>query len=90
VLLNIGFLAGPPVCVAGGDLLHGGSNRGGDVGGAGRRVGLVGDDPQHRALPTLQPDLRLVVNPGAGIPGPFGRTPLADAVVIGVRVTSKL
>jgi hypothetical protein len=34
---------------------------------------LVGDDRQHRALPTLQPDLRLVINPGAGIPGTFGR-----------------
>jgi porin len=39
---------------------------------------------------TLQPDAQLVLNPGAGIPGGFGRAPLADAVVVGVRVTIKL
>jgi porin len=39
---------------------------------------------------TLQPDLQLVINPGAGIPGTFGRAPLADAVVIGVRATIRL
>jgi porin len=38
---------------------------------------------------TLQPDVQIVVNPGAGVPGPFGRTPLADAVVIGMRATFK-
>ncbi len=38
---------------------------------------------------TLQPDIQLVINPGAGIPGPFARTPLADAVEIGVRATVK-
>lgn len=39
---------------------------------------------------TLQPDIQLVLNPGAGIPGPFGRMPLADAIVIGTRATIKL
>jgi porin len=39
---------------------------------------------------TLQPDAQLVINPGAGIPGSFGRAPLADALVIGVRVTIRL
>jgi porin len=39
---------------------------------------------------TLQPDAQLVINPNAGIPGNFGRAPLADAFVIGVRVTIKL
>jgi porin len=39
---------------------------------------------------TLQPDAQLVLNPGAGIPGGFGRAPLADAFVIGVRMTIKL
>ena len=38
---------------------------------------------------TLQPDIQLVINPGAGIPGPFGRRRLADAVVIGTRATIK-
>ena len=38
---------------------------------------------------TLQPDIQLVLNPGAGIPGPFGRRRLADAVVIGTRATIK-
>jgi porin len=38
---------------------------------------------------TLQPDLQLILNPGAGIPGPFGRRALADAVVIGTRATIK-
>ncbi len=38
---------------------------------------------------TLQPDIQLVLNPGAGIPGPFGRKALADAVVIGTRATIK-
>jgi porin len=38
---------------------------------------------------TLQPDVQLVLNPGAGIPGPFGRRPLGDAVVIGTRATIK-
>jgi porin len=39
---------------------------------------------------TLQPDAQLVFNPGAGIPGSFGRAPLADALIIGVRFTFKL
>jgi len=38
---------------------------------------------------TLQPDIQLVLNPGAGVPGPFGRKTLADAVVIGTRATIK-
>jgi porin len=38
---------------------------------------------------TLQPDIQLVINPGAGIPGPFGRRTLADALVIGTRATIK-
>ncbi len=38
---------------------------------------------------TLQPDIQLVLNPGAGILGPFGRRRLADAVVIGTRATIK-
>jgi porin len=38
---------------------------------------------------TLQPDIQLVLNPGAGIPGPFGRRTLADAVVIGTRAAIK-
>jgi len=38
---------------------------------------------------TLQPDLQLILNPGAGIPGPFGRMKLADAIVIGTRATIK-
>ncbi len=38
---------------------------------------------------TLQPDIQLVLNPGAGIPGPFGRRRLADTVVIGTRATIK-
>jgi porin len=38
---------------------------------------------------TLQPDIQLVLNPGAGIPGPFGRRSLADAVIIGTRATIK-
>ena len=38
---------------------------------------------------TLQPDIQLILNPNAGIPGPFGPKPLADAVVIGTRATIK-
>jgi porin len=38
---------------------------------------------------TLQPDIQLVLNPGAGIPGPFGRRTLATALVIGTRATFK-
>ena len=38
---------------------------------------------------TLQPDIQLILNPGAGIPGPFGPKPLADAIVIGTRATIK-
>jgi porin len=36
---------------------------------------------------TLQPDIQLVLNPGAGIPGPFGHRTLATAIVIGTRAT---
>jgi porin len=39
---------------------------------------------------TLQPDVQLVLNPGAGIPGTFGKASLADAVTIGMRVAIKL
>jgi porin len=39
---------------------------------------------------TLQPDLQFVLNPGAGVPGPFGNRSLANAVVIGMRATFKL
>ncbi len=39
---------------------------------------------------TLQPDAQLVVKPNAGIPGPFGNSPLADDLIIGLRVTIKL
>lgn len=38
---------------------------------------------------TLQPDIQLILNPNAGIPGPFGVKPLADAIVIGTRATIK-
>ena len=38
---------------------------------------------------TLQPDIQLVFNPGAGIPGPFGRRTLTTAIVIGTRATFK-
>ena len=38
---------------------------------------------------TLQPDIQLVLNAGAGIPGPFGRRTLATAIVIGTRATVK-
>jgi porin len=38
---------------------------------------------------TLQPDIQLVLNPGAGIPGPFGHRTLATAIVIGTRATIK-
>jgi porin len=36
---------------------------------------------------TLQPDLQIVVNPGAGIPSSFSRTPLKNAVIGGLRTT---
>ena len=36
---------------------------------------------------TLQPDLQVVVNPGAGIPSSFSSKPLKNAVVMGVRAT---
>jgi porin len=39
---------------------------------------------------TLQPDLQVVFNPGVGIPGNFGSTPLKNAVVIGMRATIRL
>lgn len=40
---------------------------------------------------TMQPDAQLVLNPGAGIPGPFGRVPsLAPSFVLGLRVTLRL
>jgi len=38
---------------------------------------------------TLQPDIQLVLNPGAGVPGPFGSLPLTTAIVIGTRATIK-
>jgi porin len=36
---------------------------------------------------TLQPDLQIVVNPGAGIPSIYSTKPLRDAVIGGVRAT---
>ncbi|MDR3530970.1 MAG: carbohydrate porin [Rhodopila sp.] len=36
---------------------------------------------------TLQPDMQVVVNPGAGIPSSFSRTPLKNAFIGGVRAT---
>jgi porin len=39
---------------------------------------------------TLQPDVQYVINPGAGVPGPFGTRSLSDAVVIGIRATLRL
>ena len=39
---------------------------------------------------TLQPDAQLVFNPGAGVPGSFGRAPLSNALVIGLRATLRL
>jgi porin len=36
---------------------------------------------------TLQPDLQIVVNPGAGIPSIYSRSPLKNAVIGGVRTT---
>jgi len=38
---------------------------------------------------TLQPDIQLVLNSGAGVPGPFGSLPLTTAIVIGTRATIK-
>ena len=38
---------------------------------------------------TLQPDAHLVLNPNAGMPGPFGSTPLPNAFIIGLRVIIK-
>ncbi|MBV9153122.1 MAG: carbohydrate porin [Alphaproteobacteria bacterium] len=38
---------------------------------------------------TLQPDAQFVLNPNAGIPGPFGPRPLPNALVIGLRATVK-
>ena len=38
---------------------------------------------------TLQPDIQLVLNPGAGVPGPLGSLPLTTAIVIGTRATIK-
>jgi carbohydrate-selective porin OprB len=38
---------------------------------------------------TLQPDAQLVLNPNAGVPGAFGRTPLPNAFIIGLRATIK-
>jgi len=39
---------------------------------------------------TLQPDIQFVANPGAGVPGSFGRAPLPHALVIGMRATLRL
>jgi porin len=39
---------------------------------------------------TLQPDLQYVINPNAGIPNNFGNLPLANAFVLGMRVTIRL
>jgi porin len=39
---------------------------------------------------TLQPDAQYVLNPGAGIVGPFGNRPLPNALVIGLRATFRL
>jgi len=39
---------------------------------------------------TLQPDVQFVFNAGARVPGTFGRAPLPDALVIGMRATIKL
>ncbi|HEX4614655.1 MAG TPA: carbohydrate porin, partial [Stellaceae bacterium] len=38
---------------------------------------------------TLQPDAQIVLNPNAGMPGPFGTRPLPNAFIIGMRVTVK-
>lgn len=38
---------------------------------------------------TLQPDAQIVLNPNAGIPGPFGPRPLPNAFIIVVRMTIK-
>jgi porin len=39
---------------------------------------------------TLQPDIQYAINPNAGIPSNFGRAPLSNALVIGMRATFKL
>ncbi len=39
---------------------------------------------------TLQPDVQIIINPGAGLPGNFGRNPLPNAVVMGMRATIRL
>jgi porin len=39
---------------------------------------------------TLQPDVQYVINPNAGIPNSFGKTPEANALVIGMRATIRL
>jgi porin len=36
---------------------------------------------------SLQPDLQVIINPGAGIPGTFSTRPLKDAVITGLRAT---
>jgi porin len=36
---------------------------------------------------TLQPDLQIVINPGAGIPSAFSSTSLKNDVIGGVRAT---
>jgi porin len=38
---------------------------------------------------TLQPDAHFVLNPNAGMPGPFGSTPLPNAFIIGLRMIIK-
>jgi porin len=39
---------------------------------------------------SVQPDAQFIINPGAGIPGSFGRRPLANALVLGLRATIKM
>jgi porin len=43
----------------------------------------------YQATPwlTLQPDVQVIINPGAGIPSSFSPTPLKDNVITGVRVS---
>jgi porin len=43
----------------------------------------------YQATPwlSLQPDVQVIINPGAGIPSSFSPTPLKDDVITGVRVS---
>ncbi|HEX2940008.1 MAG TPA: carbohydrate porin, partial [Rhodopila sp.] len=42
---------------------------------------------QAAAWLAVQPDLQVVINPGAGIPSPVSRVPLKNDVIGGVRLT---